>query len=51
MCEHPKELRGTSAFPYFLRFSEAMMDDLMEPLELERDAIKQMDLNYCDELD
>ena len=49
--EHPKELRGTSAFPYFLRFSEAMMDDLMEPLELERETIKQMNLNYCEELD
>ena len=47
---HPAELRGTSDFPYFLRISEAMMEDMMEPLELEleRESIRQLNLTFCE---
>ena len=48
---HPKELRGTSDFPYFLRISDVMREDVMESMELERDAIKQLNLNFCESLD
>ena len=44
---HPKELRGTSAFPYFLRVSGVMLEEEMkETLEMERDEMKQLHLTF-----
>ena len=49
---HPGELRGTADFPYYLRISAAMKDDVAEDLlDLERDEMRQLNLNLCEEVD